>query len=83
MMKNVPFAFIEPETLELIEQMHASVQKTNMEKKQKSKPVTLAARLKAGLENAVDVALSRFYYDGPESLANFERAMRGTRGLAK
>lgn len=70
-MRSIQLPFLMEETLELI-----GNQRRTRAKAETKKPVGALRRVLAILDKALEC-------DGPNSIANFERMMRGTRSLAK
>lgn len=70
-MRSIQLPFLMEETLELI----GNQQRTRANQRE-LKPVSGFRRVLAILDKALEC-------DGPTSIANFERIMRGTRSLAK
>ena len=93
-MRNIALGFITEETLqhvaELNEKQKRGEQAKPVRPDQQTLPqygteqsASLAARLKNGFNNLANTIANVVDADGPRSIANFERAMSGTRSLAR
>ena len=92
-MRNIPLSFITEETLQYLAELNEKQKGVEQAKpvqfgqqtlpQDSTEQAPLTERLKNAFNSLANTLANIVDADGPRSIANFERAMRGTRSLAR